>query len=135
MNHEKNTKYYTIICTLLLSTLFCGVLYFRSAVRVNQLGRLNNQLTERLVNATNSCAELERQLNDCRETIGHCRDYCNEIDGVSNRSISTARDAIEIIEETREAIGAMEVTLGLWDSDGYYNWLDSYIFDSEVNND
>ena len=41
-----------------------------------------------------------------------------------------ATRALPIIEETREAVGAMEVALGLFDSDGYYNWLDSYVFDS-----
>lgn len=30
------------------------------------------------------------------------------------------------------AVGAMEVALGLFDSDRYYNWLDNYLRSDEV---
>ncbi len=128
---EARWPYITIGVLFLIIMLF-GTLFITSSVRSVRLRRANDELTERLDNATNSCAELAGQLSDCRGTIEQCRIYCRDIDEISERSISTARDAIEIIEETREAIGAMEVILGLWDSDGYYNWLDSYVFDSEV---
>ena len=131
---EARWPYITIGVLFLIIMLF-GTLFITSSVRSVRLRRTNDELTERLDNATNSCTELARQLSDCRGTIEQCRVYCRDIDEISERSISTAREAIEIIEETREAIGAMEVTLGLWDSDGYYNWLDSYVFDSEINND
>ena len=128
---EARWPYITIGVLFLIIILF-GTLFITSSVRSVRLRRTNDELTERLNNATNSCTELAGQLSDCRGTIEQCRVYCRDIDEISERSVRTAKDAIEIIEETREAIGAMEVILGLWDSDGYYNWLDSYVLSSEI---
>lgn len=130
--YQKTNKYHIIICTLIATTLLFGFLFISSSIKSNKLRTTNDGLTEQLNRATDTCAELAGQLSDCRNTISQCRVYCGDIDEISGRSISNAREAIEIIEETREAIGAMENTLGMWDSDGYYDWLDSYVFDNEV---
>lgn len=122
--HKKSNKYIIVIIILSVFLLFSGALSVHSSIKSNQLRAANDQLTERLDRATDTCNEL-------RGTIANCQSICRDIDELNTRSISTARDAIEIIEETREAVGAMEVALGLFDSDGYYNWLDSYIFDNE----
>ena len=122
--YKKNYKFIIVIVILSIFLLFSGALSVYSSIKSNQLRAANDQLTERLDRTTNTCNEL-------RGTIANCQSICRDIDELNTRSISTARDAIEIIEETREAVGAMEVALGLFDSDGYYDWLDSYIFDNE----
>lgn len=123
--YKKNNKHIIVIIVLSIFLLFSGTLSVYSSVKSNQLRAANDRLTEQLDRATNTCNEL-------RGTITECQSICRDIDELNTRSISTARDAIEIIEETREAVGAMEVALGLFDSDGYYTWLDRYIFDNEV---
>lgn len=123
--YQKTNKYRIIICTLIATTLLFGYLSISSSIKSNKLRAANDGLTEQLDRATSTCNEL-------RGTIANCQSICRDIDELNTRSISTAREAIEIIEETREAVGAMEVALGLFDSDGYYDWLDSYVFDNEV---
>ena len=122
MKNEKISKYNIIISIFALLLLFCGALSVFSTVQYNQTRAANDRLTEQVNRATDTCTRLT-------ETIGECQSICRQLDESSRRDISDIRDAIEIIEETREAVGAMEVALGLFDSDGYYNWLDSYVFD------
>ena len=122
MKNEKNYKYIIIICILEFLLLFCGALSVFSTVQYNQARADNDRLTEQVNRTADTCTRLT-------ETIGECQSICRQLDESSRRDISDIRDAIEIIEETREAVGAMEVALGLFDSDGYYNWLDSYVFD------
>lgn len=124
MKNEKNYKYSIIICILAFLLLFCGALSAFSTVQYNKARADNDRLAEQVNRTTDTCTRLT-------ETIGECQSICRQLDESSRRDISDIRDAIEIIEETREAVGAMEVALGLFDSDGYYNWLDSYVFDSE----
>lgn len=123
--YQKTNKYRIVICALIAATLLFGTLFISSSIESNKLRTTNDGLTEQLDRATSTCNEL-------RGTIANCQSICRDIDELNTRSISTAREAIEIIEETREAVGAMEMSLGLFDSDGYYDWLDSYIFDNEV---
>lgn len=123
--YQKTNKYRIIICALIATTLLFGYLFISSSIESNKLRTTNDGLTEQLDRATSTCNEL-------RGTIANCQSICRDIDELNTRSISTTREAIEIIEETREAVGAMEVALGLFDSDGYYDWLDSYVFDNEV---
>ena len=122
--YKKSNKHIVIIVLSIL-LLFNGALSIYSSIKSHQLRATNDRLTEQLDRATNTCNEL-------RGTIEECQSICRDIDELNTRSISTARDAIEIIEETREAVGSLEVALGLFDSDGYYTWLDSYIFNNEV---
>lgn len=127
--YQKTNKYHIIIYALIATALLFGYLFISSSIKSNQLRATNDQLTEQLDRATNTCAELRGQLSDCRNTIGQCRVYCTDIDEISGRSISNAREAIEIIEETRYYVMCLEVELGLIDSDSIYeridNWLES----------
>ena len=122
MKNEKNYKYIIIICILAFILILSGALSVFSTVQYNQARADNDRLTEQVNRTADTCTRLT-------ETIGECQSICRQLDESSRRDISDIRDAIEIIEETREAVGAMEVALGLFDSDGYYNWLDSYVFD------
>ena len=122
--YQKSNKHIVAIIVLTVFLFLSGALSVYSSVKSNQLSTANDRLTEQLNRTTDSCTSLT-------ETIGECQSICRQLDESSRRDISDIRTAIEIIEETREAVGAMEVALGLFDSDGYYNWLDSYVFDSE----
>ena len=122
---QKNFKYYIIIVLLIVLCILFGFLSVKSSIESNRLRTANDRLTEQLDRATDTCTEL-------RGTIESCQSICRDINELSERNIRTTRDAIEIIEETREAVGAMEVALGLFDSDGYYNWLDNYVLSSEI---
>ena len=122
--YQKSNKHIVAIVILTVFLFLSGALSVYSSVKSNQLRTANDRLTEQLNRTTDTCTRLT-------ETIGECQSICRQLDELNTRDVSTARDAIEIIEETREAVGAMEVALGLFDSDGYYTWLDSYVFDSE----
>ena len=122
---QKNFKYHIIIVLLIILCILFGLLSVKSTIQSNRLRAANDRLTEQVNRATDTCTELTG-------TIKQCQSICRDLDELSERNIGTARDAIEIIEETREAVGAMEVALGLFDSDGYYNWLDSYVLSSEI---
>ena len=119
---KKHSKHIVIIIILSVLLLFSGALSIYSSIESNQLRAANDQLTERLDRATNTCNEL-------RGTITNCQSICRDIDEISGRSISNAREAIEIIEETRYYVMCLEVELGLIDSDSIYeridNWLES----------
>ena len=128
---EVRWPYITIGVLFLIIMLF-GTLFITSSVRFVRLRRTNDELTERLADATNSCTELAGQLSDCRGTIEQCRGYCRDIDEISERSISTAREAIEIIEETRYYVMCLEVELGLIDTDSIYERLDSWLEAEQV---
>ena len=122
MKNEKNYKYNIIICVLAFILILSGALSVFSTVQYNKARAANDRLTEQVNRATDTCTRLT-------ETIGECQSICRQLDESSRRDISDIRDAIEIIEETREAVGALEVELGIWDSDSVYdridNWLDS----------
>ena len=118
--YQKTNKYRIIICTLIATTLLFGTLFISSSIESNKLRTTNDGLTEQLDRATSTCNEL-------RGTIANCQSICRNIDELNTRSISTAREAIEIIEGTREAVGAMEVALGLIDSDSIYDRIDDWL--------
>lgn len=130
--YKKTYRYHIITIISILIALLFGALYIRSSVKSNQLGRYNDELTERLSESTDTCTKLAGELRECTITIDQCRAICESFDGVATRNIQNVRDAVELIEELREEVGELEIALGLWDSDGYYDWLDSYVFDDEV---
>ena len=130
--YKKTYRYHIITIISILIALLFGALYIKSSVKSNELGRYNDELTERLSESTDTCTRLAGELRECSITIDQCRNYCNELGTISERNISSVREAVEIIEELREEVGELEIALGLWDSDGYYDWLDSYVFDDEV---
>ena len=125
--YQKTNKYRIIICTLIATTLLFGYLFISSSIESNKLGTANDRLAEQLNRATDTCTELAGQLSDCRNTIEQCRVYCTDIDEISGRSISNAREAIEIIEETRYYVMCLEVELGLINSDSIYSWYDNRV--------
>lgn len=110
-----------IICmfVLLAGTVIYGVV---CTGKLDTARAANDRLTEQLSYA----ADTNRRLT---ETIGNCRFIVTELENAVGRNIGTIREAIEIIEETREAVGALEVELGIWDSDSIYDRIDSWLSD------
>lgn len=132
--YKKTYKYHVAIGILVSVIILLGSILFINTKQLDSTRRSNDQLTERLADSTNSCTELKGQLgeistelDDCRRTIEQCRVYCTDIDEISGRSIATARDAIEIIEETRYYVACLEVELGVIDTDSIYDRIDDWL--------
>ena len=117
----KNEKILGIICFIdtALVILLTGLLTFGSSKLV-ETRRLNDELTERLTRAT----DINRQLTG---TVTECQEICRGLELSTSRDILTIKDAVDTIEETRTAIGAIESQLGLVDTDELYSWYDSYV--------
>jgi len=125
MKHEKKNRIFIYIIVLLAVLLFGTTVYgIYCTNKLDATRAANDQLTERLSDAT----DTNRRLT---ETVEQCQFIVTELGSTTDRSIGTVREAIEIIEETREAVGALEVELGIWDSDSVYRRIDSWL-DSEL---
>jgi len=125
MKHEKKNRIFIYIIVLLAVLLFGTTVYgIYCTNKLDAARATNDQLTERLSDAT----DTNRRLT---ETVEQCQFIVTELGSTTDRSIGTVREAIEIIEETREAVGALEVELGIWDSDSVYRRIDSWL-DSEL---
>ena len=126
MKYEKKNRIFIYIIVLLAVLLFGTTVYgIYCTNKLDEAGRLNDRLTERLSDATDTNRRLA-------ETVEQCQFIVTELGSTTDRNIGTVRDAIEIIEETREAVGALEVELGIWDSDSIYDRIDDYVFNIEL---
>jgi hypothetical protein len=113
IKNEKIIRYVGIFIIAVL--LICTTV---SSVKSYQLGRLCNQLRERISDAEDTNRRLA-------ETIGNCKSICGDLTDSVDRNIQTARDAIELIEEIRVQVQSLEMVTGDWDSDSYYMYYDS----------
>lgn len=111
--HEKVFYYIAviIIAILLVSTTV-------STIKSYKLGRLCDQLRERIADAEDTNRRLA-------ETIGNCQSICGDLTDSVDRNIQTARDAIELIEEIRVQVQSLEMVTGDWNPDDYYSYWDS----------
>lgn len=124
MKYEKKNRIFIYIIVLLAVLLFGTTVFYTN--KLDEAGRLNDQLTERLSDATDTNRRLA-------ETVEQCQFLVTELGNTTNRSIGTVREAIDVIEETREAVGALEVELGIWDSNSVYDRIDSWLSDELKN--
>ena len=118
--NEKTTYRIFISIIICMFVLLAGTVIYGIACtgKLDTARAANDQLTEQLSYAS----DTNRRLT---ETVGNCRFIVTELENATGRNIGTIREAIEIIEETREAVGALEVELGIWDSDSIYDRIDS----------
>jgi len=116
--YEKKTFIFTFIIICLVGLLVGTKVYYSE--QLDESGRLNDQLTERLSDA----ADTNRRLT---ETVEQCQYLVTELGNTTDRSIRTVSDAINLIEEIRTQVQGLELELGTWDSDGYYDWLDGWL--------
>lgn len=103
--------------TCIVIFLLAVALSITSTTQAVRTGRLCNSLRDQLTRATDSVAELGGTITDCQS-------ICRELEGTTTRSIETARDAINVIEEIRIGVQELENRLGIWDSSEYYNYWD-----------
>lgn len=106
-----------IIALLFLVLVFGGSTVFY-ARKSNESGRLCNQLRERIIDAENTNRGLA-------ETIERSQSICGELEQSVDRNITTARAAVEVIEEVRVQVQSLEMELGGFDWDSYYSSLDA----------
>ena len=115
MKHEKNINIVLIIFVV-LAVIF-GI---RSSVQHYNSGRLSDQLRIEL----NDAADTNRRLT---EKIGQCRIIITDLRTTTETNITTARQAIEVLEELRVQVQELEDCLQ-GDSAGYdYSYWDSYL--------
>ena len=110
--------------------LFIGatVLLFSTTRELNKTRRLNDGLTERITTAETTNKKLTKSLRQIRF-------LCGEFEQSADRNVTTAREAIELIEETRYYVQCIEVECGLWDSDSIYQRIDDWLQNEGVNID
>ena len=115
LKYEKAIRWviiFIIIISLITSTTI-------STVKSVKLGRLCNQLRERIVFAEDTNRRLA-------ETIGDCQSICGELGESVDRSIRTAREAVEIIEEIRVQVQNLQDSINSYNSGYNYEYWDSY---------
>lgn len=115
MKHEK-IMYIAIAAYLGISLIF-GI---KSSIQHYRSGRLSDQLRIELTDA----ADKNRQL---REKIGQCRSIITELRTTTETNITTARQAIEVLEELRVQVQELEDCLQGDDSGYDYSYWDSYL--------
>ena len=125
MNEKKNVICIGIIIFMFALLLSASIDLFASSKQLDESRATNDRLTEQLNRATDTNRRLA-------ETVEQCQFIVTELGNTTDRNIGTVREAVEVIEETREAVGALETELGLWDSDSVYERIDNYVFDNEL---
>lgn len=130
MKYEEVKNIFIGFITIFFFCLFVGtaILLFSTTRELDTARRLNDGLTERIVQAEDTNRELTKSL-------GQIRFLCEEFDSSVDRNIRTVREAIEIIEETKYYVQCIEVELGLYDSDSIYDGIDSWLESEGVSNE
>ena len=108
---------FIIICSLLLLSgiFYTGTVYF--ARKSDEAGRLCNQLRERVIDSENTNRKLA-------ETIERSQSVCRDLESSIDRNITTAKEAVEVIEEVRVQVQSLEMELGDFNPNNYYNYCD-----------
>ena len=122
--YQKSYKHIIITVILSILVLLFGAISAFSTTKYYSTRRQLDTAREQLTAATETNRELTGRIEQCSYIV-------NELGESTGRNITTIRECIEAISEIREEVGALEIALGMFDSDGYYDWLDSYISDSE----
>ena len=118
MYEKKNYRIFIVIIVVLAALLVGTHLYYSE--QLDESGRIVDQLTERLSDATDTNRRLA-------ETVEQCQFLVAELGDTTDRSIRTVSDAINLIEEIRTEVQSLELELGTWNIDGYYDWLDDWL--------
>lgn len=116
MNVKKIIAISCVISCILTSCIWIAF-YTRQS---NKLGRVCDQLRERILDAEDTNRRLA-------ETVEQCRTISGDLGQSVERNIRTARDAIEVIEELRVQVYSLEMVCGDFDWDSYYQYWDSYL--------
>ena len=115
---KKYEKIIRWVIIIVIAVLFTSTIV--STVKSYQLGRLCNQLRERITDAEN----INRRL---AETVGKCQSICGELGDSVDRNIRTAREAVELIEEIRVQVQNLQNCINDSGASYNYEYWDSYL--------
>ncbi len=116
-------KVYFIVFCIVIITLLITMSILTD--RLNDSRRLSDRYREQLILAESANREIGARLESCREIAASIRE-------TNERTIRTARDAIELIEELRVKVQDLEDCISDIDWDQYYQYWDDYYYDSGV---
>lgn len=86
--------------------------------KLNENRRLCDSYRER-------CIETERVCDELRNEFGRVREITGRISETADRTITNAREAVELIEEVRIQVQSLEMVTGDFNPDEYYSHWDS----------
>lgn len=118
--NESEKKIILRIAGIFLIVLL-GIWSVTGAIQSEQSRRLCNQYRERI-------AETERENRELGTRIEQCQSICRELECSVERNVSTAREAIELIEEIRTQVYSLELVTGNFSWDEYYSHWDNILF-------
>lgn len=124
---QKNFKYYSIIVLLTVLCIFLGYLYVGSSIKSNNLRGQVSSVREQLDRETETNRQLRAELESSQSRLEQCHFILEEFRETTDRDISTIRDCIEIIEETRYTIGCLSYYIDDSNSSDIYDRIDSWL--------
>lgn len=124
---QKNFKYHITIVLLTILCILFGYLYVGSSIKSNDLRRQVSSVREQLDRETETNRQLRAELESSQSKLEQCHFILEEFRETTNRDISTIRDCIEIIEETRYAIGCLSYYIDNSNSDDIYSRIDGWL--------
>lgn len=123
-------KHFILSCAILFFlAVFAaiGTTLYTSSRQLDESRRANDQFREQLARAEDANRQLTEELDDCRNRIGQCQYILSDLDGLTTTNVRTVREAIELIEETRYEVACLSYYLGCFDTDEYYDRVDSWL--------
>lgn len=124
---QKNLKYHITIVLLTILCILFGYLYVGSSIKSNDLRGQVSSVREQLDRETETNRQLRTELESSQSRLEQCHFILEEFRETTDRDISTIRDCIEIIEETRYAIGCLSYYIDDCNSSDIYDRLDSWL--------
>lgn len=124
---KKHFIYSCIILFFIAIFSAIGTTLYISSKQLDESRRNVDQFREQLYRAEDTNRELTEQLEDSRRRIEQCTIILSELDGLTTTNVNTIREAISVIEELRVQVQRLEMELGYWSPDSYYDRVDSWL--------
>ena len=124
---QKNLKYHITIVLLTILCILFGYLYVGSSIKSNDLRGQVSSVREQLDRETETNRQLRTELESSQSRLEQCHFILEEFRETTDRDISTIRDCIEIIEETRYTIGCLSYYIDDNNSSDIYDRIDSWL--------
>jgi regulator of replication initiation timing len=98
-----------------------------SSIKSNDLRGQVSSVREQLDRETETNRQLRAELESSQSRLEQCHFILEEFRETTDRDISTIRDCIEIIEETRYTIGCLSYYIDDSNSSDIYDRIDSWL--------
>ena len=118
---------YIVIGILTILCILFGSLYVGSANRSNEARRQVDSVREQLTREAETNRQLRAELESSQSRLEQSSFILGELRETTDRDITTIRDCIEIIEETRYAIGCLSYYIDDCSSDDIYDRIDGWL--------